>query len=110
MVNYRLIADLDEWIDSNTSPAFKENPTLALFGRVAKIQEETGEVMEALLGFTGENPRKGFSHTMLDLSGEIADVAITALCALQHIMKDRLAVENFMNAKLDAIHARNIDG
>jgi NTP pyrophosphatase (non-canonical NTP hydrolase) len=50
--------------------------------QLLKLSEEVGEVAEAYLGMTGLNPRKGFSHTRDDLTGEVADVIITAAVAI----------------------------
>jgi NTP pyrophosphatase (non-canonical NTP hydrolase) len=80
------IAEISKYIDNNTAPAFRNNETLALFGRVGKVQEEAGEVMAALIGFTGENPRKGITHTADDVVNELLDVALTALCAVEHMV------------------------
>lgn len=82
------VAVIDKWIDDGTSIAFKADEVLALFGRVAKVSEECGEVMQALIGYTGQNPRKGISHTMDDIRKELADVILTALCAIHHTTKD----------------------
>ncbi|MBV2353709.1 MazG-like family protein [Streptomyces sp. J2-1] len=51
--------------------------------RVLKLSEEVGEVAEALIGATGQNPRKGVTHTWSDVESELCDVAITALVALR---------------------------
>jgi hypothetical protein len=56
--------------------------------RCAKVEEEAGEVIEALLGFVGENPRKGKTHTLDDLIGELLDVANCALGAVDHLRPD----------------------
>ncbi|KOV71062.1 MazG-like family protein [Streptomyces sp. MMG1121] len=53
--------------------------------RVLKLSEEVGEVAEAVIGATGDNPRKGFSHTWEDVQRELCDVAITALVALRSL-------------------------
>jgi phosphoribosyl-ATP pyrophosphohydrolase len=47
-----------------------------------KVQEETGEVAEAYIGFLGLNPRKGVTHTPYEVSMELADIVITALVAI----------------------------
>ncbi|WP_198541291.1 MazG-like family protein, partial [Parafrankia soli] len=44
-----------------------------------KVVEELGEAVAALIGMTGQNPRKGVTHTQADLLGELYDVALTAL-------------------------------
>jgi NTP pyrophosphatase (non-canonical NTP hydrolase) len=48
-----------------------------------KIQEELGEVAEAWIGCLGLNPRKGFTHNFEDVVMELADVANTAIIAIQ---------------------------
>lgn len=65
--------------------------------RVLKVQEEAGEVAQAVIGFTGANARKGFTHTEEDVAKELADVVITAMVALhdwvdspERFMKDHL--------------------
>jgi NTP pyrophosphatase (non-canonical NTP hydrolase) len=97
---------IDQWIDDGTAETFKSNVTLALFGRVTKIGEEFGEVMQALIGATGQNPRKGFSHSIDDVNDELADVVITALCAMQHITKDSDETLAIISAKLDYLMRR----
>jgi NTP pyrophosphatase (non-canonical NTP hydrolase) len=49
--------------------------------RVLKIAEEFGEAVQAWIGVTGQNPRKGVTHTRQDVAGELGDVAVTALVA-----------------------------
>ncbi|MFI9804992.1 MazG-like family protein [Streptomyces sp. NPDC052301] len=51
--------------------------------RVLKLSEEVGEVAEAIIGATGQNPRKGITHTWEDVQAELCDVVITALVALR---------------------------
>lgn len=50
----------------------------ATLAQCLKLQEETGELAEAMLGTLGQNPRKGFSHTHDDVMKEIIDVIVTA--------------------------------
>ncbi|MFJ9607662.1 NUDIX domain-containing protein [Kitasatospora sp. NPDC101176] len=60
--------------------------------QVVKIQEEAGEVAEALLGVLGANPRKGVSHTVADLQGELCDVITAAMVALRETTPDAASV------------------
>lgn len=53
--------------------------------QILKITEEAGEVAEALIGVTGQNPRKGYSHTWQDVESELCDVIITAMVALTRV-------------------------
>ncbi|MFF4183887.1 MazG-like family protein [Streptomyces sp. NPDC001691] len=41
-----------------------------------------GEVAEAVIGATGQNPRKGVSHSWQDVQSELCDVIVTAMVAL----------------------------
>ncbi|RPE44435.1 hypothetical protein EDD90_7679 [Streptomyces sp. Ag109_O5-1] len=56
--------------------------------RILKLSEEVGEVAQAVIGATGQNPRKGVTHTWEDVQGELCDVAITALVALRTLTPD----------------------
>ncbi|MEV7775113.1 NUDIX domain-containing protein [Kitasatospora sp. NPDC086791] len=77
-------------------------PLLTL--QVVKIQEEAGEVAEALLGVLGANPRKGVSHTVADLQGELCDVITAAMVALRDTTTDPAAV---LSAHLTAWRPRH---
>ncbi len=73
----RLVA----WLDQGSSlPA--DTKTML---QILKITEEAGEVAEALIGVTGQNPRKGFSHSWQDVENELCDVIITAMVALTRV-------------------------
>ncbi|MGK5639399.1 MazG-like family protein [Streptomyces sp. URMC 126] len=55
--------------------------------RLLKIGEEVGEVVQAYLGMTGQNPRKGVTHGPSDVAAELCDVILTAATAL-HLFTD----------------------
>ena len=76
------IAALSEWIDEGNRHRDGEAVT---WGRLAKIAEEHGEVIEAFIGATRQNPRKGITHGMEDVAAELFDVALTALAAYFHV-------------------------
>jgi hypothetical protein len=50
-----------------------------------KVQEEAGELAAAMIGLTGQNPRKGVTHTYDDAALEAVDVIMSALVFLQRI-------------------------
>jgi hypothetical protein len=77
----RLIA-LSEWIDAGNA---HRDPEAVTWGRLAKIAEENGEVIQAYIGATGQNPRKGITCSLEAVLEELLDVAITALGAYEHI-------------------------
>lgn len=53
--------------------------------RLLKILEEAGEVARAHAGTKGQNPRKGYTHTLQDVADELCDVIVTAAVALVSI-------------------------
>ncbi|MFF8675800.1 MazG-like family protein [Streptomyces sp. NPDC015242] len=67
------------WLDTHRPVESREGLLL----RVLKLNEEVGEVAEAVIGATGQNPRKGATHTWDDVQAELCDVVITALVALR---------------------------
>ncbi|ELS52814.1 MazG-like family protein [Streptomyces viridochromogenes] len=78
------IDDLCAWLDTNRPTGGEEGMLL----RMLKLSEEVGEVAEAVIGATGQNPRKGVTHTWEDVQGELCDVVITALIALRTLTPD----------------------
>jgi hypothetical protein len=56
--------------------------------RLLKVAEELGKAVSAWIGATGQNPRKGRTHTTGDVAHELADVAFTALVAIASIGHD----------------------
>jgi NTP pyrophosphatase (non-canonical NTP hydrolase) len=88
------IAALNAWLD-RSNPASQHEDAMRLF----KIMEEAGEVAEAYIGMVGQNPRKGVTHTLDDVLGELADVVMTALCAIQHFTQDVSATERIVTEK-----------
>lgn len=82
-----LIYALNDWIDSSPRNNGRDSEAL-LWGRVAKLSEEVGEVNAALIGITGQNPRKGVSHSLADLEAELWDVALTAVCLVAHLRRN----------------------
>jgi hypothetical protein len=79
-----MLAGLSRWIDESPANAARD-PEAALWGRVAKVGEEHGETIEALIGATGQNPRKGITCGMGKVEDELLDTALTALCAVEHL-------------------------
>lgn len=53
--------------------------------QILKIQEEVGEVAQAVIGATGQSPRKGFSHTWADVEAEVCDTIVTCMVALERM-------------------------
>ncbi|MFC9510055.1 MazG-like family protein [Streptomyces sp. NPDC057002] len=78
------IDTLWEWLDTNGPVEGREGVLL----RILKLSEEVGEVAEAVIGATGQNPRKGVTHGWDDVRSELCDVVITALVVLRTLSPD----------------------
>lgn len=81
------IKALSRWIDEHPQNAARDLEA-QLWGRCTKVCEESGEVVDALILFTGQNPRKPAAGSLADVEKELCDVALTALAAIQHL-RDR---------------------
>ncbi|MEU8790325.1 MazG-like family protein [Streptomyces sp. NPDC048643] len=81
---WQAIDRLHGWLDANRAHGGREGLLL----RVLKLSEEVGEVAQAVIGATGQNPRKGVSHTWDDVRSELCDVVITAMVALRELTPD----------------------
>ena len=84
----RAIVALSRWVDDAPENAARDREA-ATWGRLAKLTEEAGEVIAAYIGVTGQNPRKGVSHDMVEVEKELLDVALTALAAYEHVTGHR---------------------
>jgi hypothetical protein len=82
------IERLDRWLDENVSAAYQAQPLAQDWARVGKVIEELGEAIQALIGCTGQNPRKGHTNNLEDMLDEVADTIITGYLAIQHFTKD----------------------
>ncbi|MEU8967434.1 MazG-like family protein [Streptomyces sp. NPDC048491] len=81
--NQRILA-ISAWIDAAPDNQHRD-PEAQLFGRVAKVAEESGEAIAALIGALGHNARKGRHGTLDDVERELLDVALAALAAVAHL-------------------------
>lgn len=83
-----IIREIDLLLDEHVSEQYKDQPLAQDWARVSKVVEEAGEAVDALIGLTGGNPRKGQYGSLDDLLNELADVALTGLYAMQHFTKN----------------------
>lgn len=100
------IAFVDDWLDDYVPDHY--SPLAQNWARVSKVAEETGEAIAALIAWTGQNPRKGPPDPnaygqMLD---EIADVALTAILAIQHFVKDTDETGEILSSRLVRLRDR----
>lgn len=78
------VGRLKQWLDEKDGVA----PDTARLMRILKLQEELGEVAEAVMGAMGTNPRKGASHTWDDVESEVCDVILSAMVLLATLTPD----------------------
>jgi len=98
----RLVA-LSRRIDTGNA---HRDPESVAWGRLAKLTEESGEVIAAYIGATGQNPRKGVTHTTDDVLAELLDVAVTALGAYEHLDGHQGRALTALDAKIHAVADR----
>lgn len=99
------VAAISKWIDE--SPGYSGlDPEAHLWRRCMKIVAETGEAHDALCGMIGENPRKGITHTKDDLLGELLDVAVAALGAVEHLTGNEGKSSDMLMDKIEFILER----
>ncbi|MGW3606619.1 MazG-like family protein [Micromonospora sp. NPDC005161] len=83
------------WLDTANGTGQTE-----LTCRILKLTEEAGEASAAWIGVLGQNPRKGVTHTREDVAAELADVAFTALVAIESLGLDARSVLDSCAAKV----------
>jgi NTP pyrophosphatase (non-canonical NTP hydrolase) len=81
------LAALSRWIDSHP-PNMRSPYTTQLWARCGKIGEEFGEVIEQIIAYTKQNPRKTTEGSRDAIKKEILDVAVTALCAIEFLQNN----------------------
>jgi NTP pyrophosphatase (non-canonical NTP hydrolase) len=101
----RSVVALSRWIDE--SPInLEKSPEALTWHRVCKVAEEAGEVVKAMIGYSGGNPRKGYSNDAMDVVEELLDTAIGALSAVEHMTDNQgFAIERLFD-KIARVHER----
>lgn len=101
MFDREIITALDLYLDKEVSQMYKDQPLAQDWARLSKIGEELGEAIQAFIGATGQNPRKGIVNSEDDVDEELVDVMLTALLCLQHRTKDIQVTENIIQERLE---------
>jgi NTP pyrophosphatase (non-canonical NTP hydrolase) len=82
----RAVRDSVGWLDAASG---RDQASVTF--RILKLTEEAGEAASAWIGLTGANPRKGVTHTVDQVAAELADVALSALIAIESLGLDHRA-------------------
>ena len=99
---WQVVGQQKAWLDAHPDT----DPALAVPLRVLKVAEEAGEAAAALIGTTGQNPRKGRSHTDADLASELCDVITAAAVALATVVPDP---EQALRDHIGRVYMRSIE-
>lgn len=101
------VALVDHWLDSAVADSYQGQPLAQDWARVAKVVEEAGEAIEALIAWTGQNPRKPRRvEARNELLTELADVALTAILGMQHFTKDAGQTWAYIDHRLARLQQR----
>lgn len=79
-----------------------------LLCRALKVQEEAGELAQAVIGVLGQNPRKGVTDTWEHVTVEAIDVALSALVFAYTVANKRTEIpfETLLTARLAYLYRR----
>ncbi|GAA2156464.1 hypothetical protein GCM10009760_57460 [Kitasatospora kazusensis] len=97
--SWATVRQLVTWLDQRNGGGDHETAM-----RLMKLSEEVGETMQAYIGATGQNPRKGVTHTRTDVADELCDVIVTAMVALDRFTPDP---QEHLAAKIQRIAERS---
>lgn len=90
-INWKAAVLLDRYLDEGVPEPYRTLQPLAQdWARIAKVGEEFGEVVDAYISYTGQNPRKldQPQKAMWHVYEELADVLLTGVYAMLHFAKD----------------------
>lgn len=105
-----LVEQIDTHLDRDVSAVYKDQPLAQDWARVAKAGEEAGEAVDALIAWTGQNPRKPQRNEAYgELLNELADTALTGIYAMQHFTKDVDETARVLRERLALHHARLVE-
>lgn len=105
-IDWLMVDFVDRWLDAAVGDIYKVQPMAQDWARISKVAEELGEAIQAFIGYTGQNPRKGKINGLSDVLEELADTAITAILAIQHFTGSTSQTKFLISDKLEKIHRR----
>lgn len=110
MIMPQVVKKVDDWLDEQVAQRYKDQPLAQDWARVAKLSEEVGEAISELILMTGQSPRKGeHPAARAKLLGELADVAMAAILAIQHFTKDLPTTQAVLIASQKKSFARTLE-
>jgi hypothetical protein len=101
------ITALSKWLDESEANVRRPAAEATLL-RFLKVGEEAGEMFAEIIGWTGQNPRKGVTANLLDVIEEALDVAITAIGAVEHATGNNGEAFRLLFKKIQDVDARRL--
>lgn len=105
-IDWPVVESVDAWLDAMVGAAYIGEPMAQDWARISKVSEELGEAVQAYIGYTAQNPRKGVTHDMDDVLAELADVVLTGILAIQHFTKDTDKTRKIVRDKIGNLEIR----
>ena len=106
----KAVTEINNWLDGEVpkwyTNAADSGELAQHWARIAKIQEEAGEAVEAFIALTGQNPRKEKTDDFEGFLGELADVTATGILAIQHFTGDWAETERILWDKMVSLRER----
>lgn len=95
-------------LDERGNPDLRGLPEVLC--RALKVQEEAGELAQAVIGVLGQNPRKGFTHTWDQVISEAIDTALSALVLAETVVHFHgdYTLEELLGVQLDRLRHRAV--
>lgn len=97
---YEDIKYITRWIDGKN---VHQDYRLDEMYRVLAIQETAGKAGTAYVGWAGTGYQQGTTHSADDFYAAVADVAIMALCCLQHCTGNERTTQGIIEARIAQI-------
>jgi NTP pyrophosphatase (non-canonical NTP hydrolase) len=100
----RQIKEFSAYIDASYGEGM--DPELVMRRRTGKVGVEYGELLDAIEGWTGENPRKGVYASKEDVIKELLDVCGAALGSVEHLTGNQGESIGLLQERIAMVHAR----
>lgn len=98
-IDWQTIDIVNDWLDRKVASKYHDQPLAQDWARISKVIEELGEAIQAFIGYTGQNPRKGVTHSKEEVLDELGDTALTAILAMYHFTSNSVDIRQILSRK-----------
>lgn len=96
---------LSTWLDEHNSGI---DPQFNLVMRLLKVVEENGEMMAEIIGWLGQNPRKGVTSDLAHVIKEALDGVVSLLGAVESATGNKGEAFHLLADHIGVVHARMV--